>query len=213
VSHLFFDLDGTLTDPRDGIVRCLAHALATLNRPVPPESELSRFIGPPLARVFEILLGTTDDALVESAVRIYRERFVPTGMFENRVYPDVPSALAALVDRGSKLCLVTSKPAPYARRILDHFELARYFVAVHGPALDELKHTKSMLVARALAGESISPRAAVMIGDRKEDVEGAKANGVRSIGVLWGYGSRSELEAAGADEIVASMHDLLEVTR
>ena len=208
-SHLFLDLDGTLTDPRDGIVRCIVHALTVLNKPIPADQGLERFIGPPLARTFETLLGTTDEAVVGSAIDAYRERFGSIGIVENRVYPEIPSALAALADRGLTLCLVTSKPMAFARRILDQFDLSRYFARIYGPELDDTGCTKASLVARALATERVAPAAAVMIGDRGEDVEGAKANGVRSIGVTWGYGSHEELDAAGADQIVSSVPELL----
>ena len=208
-SQLFLDLDGTITDPRDGIVRSISHALAALNRPIPAESSLERFIGPPLARVFETLLDSTDPALVGSSIEAYRERFSTVGIFENRVYPEIPAALAALTRRGFSLLLVTSKPAVFARRILDHFELAPYFTGVYGPGLEERKYTKGTLVSRALAAGAIAPAAAVMIGDRKDDIEGARENGVSSIGVTWGYGSREELELAGADRIVDSVPELL----
>ena len=208
-SHVFFDLDGTLTDSRDGIVRCIAHALATLDRPVPSERALERFIGPPLARTFEILLDTTDGALVRSAIDAYRARFTATGILENRVYPEIPGALARLASRGTTLCVVTSKPTVFARRILDHFGLSSYFTRLHGPDLSETSYTKATLVGRALESERLPPRAAVMIGDRADDIEGARSNGVRSIGVTWGYGSRAELEAAGADVIVSAVPELL----
>jgi phosphoglycolate phosphatase len=208
-SHLFLDLDGTLTDPREGIVRCIAHALATLKRPMPVDHALERFIGPPLARTFETLLGTTDDVLIRAAVEAYRDRFGSIGIFENRVYPEIPSALAVLTDRGFTLHLVTSKPGVFARRILDHFRLSTYFAGIHGPELDDMNQAKATLVGRALSTEHLAPDAAVMIGDRREDIEGARANGVRSIGVTWGYGSREELEAAGADLIVSSVPELL----
>jgi phosphoglycolate phosphatase len=208
-SHVFFDLDGTLTDPRDGIVRCIAHALATLDRPVPPDRDLERFIGPPLARTFELLLDTTDAALVGSAIEAYRARFTSTGIFENRVYREIPGALAQLATRGVTLCLVTSKPTVFARRVLDHFRLSPYFARVHGPDLDDTTYTKATLVARALEAGRLPPHAAVMIGDRAHDIEGARTNGVRSIGVTWGYGSRAELEAAGADVVVDDVSELL----
>src|SRR5262249_6192462 len=208
-SHVFFDLDGTLTDPRDGIVRCIAHALATLDRPIPSDRALESFIGPPLARAFEILLDTTDAALVRSAIAAYRARFTSIGILENRVYPEIPGALEVIASRGVTLCLVTSKPTVFARRILDQFELAPYFAAVYGPDLDDTSYTKATLVGRALASERIASDAAVMIGDRADDIEGARTNGVRSVGVTWGYGSRAELEAAGADVIVDTVPELL----
>jgi len=208
-SHLFLDLDGTVTDPRDGIVRCISHALRTLKKPIPADHALERFIGPPLARTFETLLGTTDEAVVRSAIQAYRDRFSSIGIFENRLYPEIPSALSVLTSRALMLYLVTSKPTVFARRILDHFGLSQYFKGIYGPELGDMNHSKGSLVGHALATERLAPGAAVMIGDRKEDIEGAKANGVRSIGVTWGYGSREELEAAGADHIVASVPELL----
>jgi phosphoglycolate phosphatase len=209
VTSLFFDLDGTLTDPREGIVRSIAHALATLERPIPTDGVLERFIGPPLARTFETLLETRDEALIRAAIEAYRRRFASIGIFENRVYPEVPSALSTLTARAFTLHLVTSKPNVFAHRILDHFRLSTHFTGIHGPDLDDMRSGKATLVGRALAVERLAPGAAVMIGDRGEDVEGARANGVRSIGVTWGYGSRAELEAAGADEIVSSVTELL----
>jgi len=208
-SHLFLDLDGTVTDPRDGIVRCISHALATLKRPTPADHTLERFIGPPLPRVFETLLGTTDEVLVSAAIKAYRDRFSSIGLLENRVYPEIPSALSVLTGRGVTLYLVTSKPTVFARRILDHFGLSTYFTRIYGPDLDDMKYSKASLVGRALATERLAPGAVTMIGDRREDIEGAKANRVRSIGVTWGYGSREELEAAGADHVVSSVPELL----
>lgn len=208
-AHLFFDLDGTVTDPRDGIVRCIAHALATLKAPVPVDHALERYIGLPLARIFETLLGTTDAIRVGSAITAYRDRFDAVGVLENRVVAGIPSALSALTARGITLYLVTLKPTVFARRVLDHFGLAPYFTRIYGPALDDLTCSKASLVDRALATERLAPGAATMIGDRREDIEGARANGVRSIGVTWGYGSREELEAAGADHVVGSVSELL----
>jgi phosphoglycolate phosphatase len=207
--HLFLDLDGTVTDSREGIVRCIAHALATLDRPGPADDALARLIGAPLARVFETLLGTTDARLVARAIGAYRERFSAVGILENRVYPEVPAALATLTRRGASLHLVTAKPAVFARRILDHFELSPYFRRVVGPELDETRCDKTSLVRRALETERLGPDDATVIGDRGDDILGARANGVRAIGVTWGYGSRDELEAAGAEHIVGSAHALL----
>lgn len=207
--HLFFDLDGTVTDPRDGIVRCIAHALTALGRTVPPAAVLERFIGPPLAPSFETLLGTTDENVIREAVASYRERFSATGIFENRVYPEIPSALSALTARGFSLYLATSKADVFARRILDHFELSHFFRRVHAPDLADLRIIKTTILGRALALEGVAPSAAVMIGDRRDDIEAARANGVRSIGVTWGFGTREELARAGADDIVGSVSELL----
>ena len=211
ISSIFLDLDGTLIDPREGIVRSLSHALTILQKRTPPHHDLERFIGPPLARSFEILLGTTDEGLISAAIEAYRHRFGSIGIFENRVYPGVPSALAELTNRAFTLYLVTSKPTVFARRILDLFGLSPYFARVYGPELDDMQCTKASLVGRVLAIEGLAPSSVVMIGDRKDDIEGAKINRISSIGVTWGYGSRGELEAAGADHIVNSVPDLLSV--
>lgn len=206
-SHLFLDLDGTVTDPRDGIVRSISHALTQLNRAVPTPESLERFIGPPLAKVFESLLATTDQAMIRSAIEAYRERFAAVGIFENRVYSEIPSALDRLTHRGFVLCLVTSKPAVFAERIVEHFGLARHFARIYGPALDDLDEDKVSLIRRTLTTEQLDPSVVAVIGDRREDVIGARDNRARSIAVTWGYGSREEL--ANADEIVDSPAELV----
>jgi phosphoglycolate phosphatase len=195
---VLLDLDGTLTDPREGIVASLRYALERLGIPPPPEAELARQIGPPLRDALRALLGESDAASLERAVRLYRERFAERGLFENRVHPGVPRLLCALSARGGRACVVTSKPSAFARRILRHFGLETELAAVYGSGMDGALARKPELVAHALACESLAPDDAVMVGDRRHDVEGARACGVASIGVTWGYGSRAELEAAGA---------------
>jgi phosphoglycolate phosphatase len=160
-------------------------------------------------RRFEALLGTTDDAVVRSAIDAYRDRFTSTGILENRVYPEVPAALAELTERGFMLYLLTSKPHVFATRIVDHFRLSAYFARIYGPELGDLDGTKISLLRRALMREKLELRTAVVVGDRREDVVAARENGVRSVGVTWGYGSREELEGAGAEEIVDSVSDLV----
>jgi phosphoglycolate phosphatase len=211
VRHLFFDLDGTLTDPAPGIGACLLHAAHALGHSALAEADVRRYIGPPLRECFAELLGTEDPARIEDAVRLYRERFGSVGIFENSVYPELPDALARLRHRGHPLCVVTSKPAVYADRIVDHFGLREHFPRVYGADLSGALGTKSQLVALALDTERIRPAQACMIGDREHDVLGAKAHGVLAIGVTWGYGSRAELEAAGADHVVGNFSELLAV--
>jgi phosphoglycolate phosphatase len=206
--NLFFDLDGTLTDPGSGISRCIQHALAALDRPVPSAADLAWCIGPPLRDSFAQLLDTPDPASIERALALYRERFVAIGMFENAVYPGVRVGLERLSDSGHRLWVVTSKPHVYARRILDHFDLRRRFVGVHGAELSGERSDKPSLVRHALAVERCDTPP-VMVGDRRHDVEGARANGLEAVGVLWGYGGRAELEAAGADACVSSMPELV----
>ena len=201
--HLLFDLDGTLTDPRDGIVRCVQHALAELGAAVPHESALERYIGPPLRDTLRELLPGREPA-IERAVELYRERFVPVGMFENRVYPGIPQLLQALVQAGRTLHLCTSKPHPFARRILEHFGLAPFFASIHGSELDGTLNEKGELLAHILRQERLAPASCLMLGDRRFDVEAAAQCGVASVGVLWGYGSRAELQAAGAGWLAES---------
>lgn len=207
VASVFFDLDGTLTDPREGIVRSISHALTSMGHPSPSDKSLAQFIGPPLARTFENLLGTTDHALIRGAIDVYRARFATVGIFENRVYSEIPAALAALRSLGFTLYIVTSKPATYAERISSHFGLDGYFAGIHGPRLDEVDGTKTVLVGRALAIEGFDAAGVIVVGDRRDDLVGARANGTRFVGVTWGYGSEGELD--GADHIVDSPSDLV----
>ncbi len=206
--HLFFDLDGTLTNPRLGIVRCFQYAQEVMQHPVWSEDALEQFIGPPLPESFEKILETADQALIDEGVRLYRQRFAKEGLFENEVYPDIPETLAALRDNGFDLLVVTSKPQVFADQIVQHFALDQYFRRVYGSELSGERATKSDLIRYVLEREQISAKHAVMIGDRCHDILGAHANGLRSIGVVWGFGSQAELQDAKADEIVASVEEL-----
>lgn len=207
--NLLVDLDGALTDPGVGITRCLQHALSALGRPIPPVHELSWCVGPPLSESFAKLLGTSDPEVLDRAIGLYRERFVSVGMFENTVYPGVVSGLERLRMAGHELRVVTSKPHVYARRILDHFGLSDAFVSIHGPELSGENADKADLIRHVLSTERFGdqPR---MVGDRRHDIEAAHANGLVGVGVLWGYGSMAELQAAGADALVESMEQLCE---
>lgn len=196
---LFFDLDGTLTDPREGITRCLQYALSQLGRPAPPQAELVQYIGPPLRWTFPRLLATDDTILVEAAIEQYRHRYATVGLFENEVYAGIPELLGALCDKGFRLFVVTSKPAVYAERIVDHFELTQYFEAVFGPDLDGRFDDKRELVAYILRERAIAPERSVMIGDRASDIAAGKANGTGTIAVTYGFGSAEELAAADPD--------------
>ena len=200
---LLFDLDGTLTDARPGIVACLRHAVEGLGRPCPGDDVLATFIGPPLRGTFAALLTTIEREPIEAAMALYRERFATIGMFENSVYEGIPETLVDLRPRIAAAFVATSKPTVYAERIVRHFDLDRYFARVYGAALDASLDDKAALVSGLLAREQIAPGTAVMIGDRAADVRAAHANGLRAIGVLWGYGSEQELRAAGADMLCA----------
>ena len=205
------DLDGTLTDPHDGIVGSIRHALRCLGEDLPPDARLARYIGPTLAESFGELLGVSRDSeRVALAIAHYRERFSDRGWRENRVYPRVPGFLDTAGARGWRRVIATSKPRVFAERIAVHFDLRRRLDAIYGSKLDGRLGAKPELVAHVLASESVPPEQAVMIGDRRHDVEGARANGLASIGVTWGYASPEELETAGASYLCDDVDSVLE---
>lgn len=205
---LLFDLDGTLTDPRPGIVRCMRYSLDKLGAPCPSDDVLASFIGPPLRGTFATILETSDRELVERALAFYREQYGQTGLFENHVYDGVARMLDQARLTASASFVATLKPKTYADRIVHRLGLGRYFTGVYGPELEGRFDDKVDLLAHLLATEKISAESAVMIGDRAGDIVAARANRVRSIGVLWGYGSESELADAGADSLCASPSEL-----
>jgi phosphoglycolate phosphatase len=211
--HLLFDLDGTLTDPAPGITACLLHAARALGQTSCSAAGLRRFIGPPLREALAEILRTDDAALIEEAVRLYRERFSSMGLFENAVYPGVPSALEQLRAEGFVLRVVTSKPKVYADQIVDHFQLRPFFTHVYGAELSGERSTKTELLAYLLRCEPSDPARACMIGDRSHDILGAKAHGMASVGVTWGYGTRAELQAAGADRVIDEVAELIGAAR
>jgi phosphoglycolate phosphatase len=206
---LLFDLDGTITDSRPGIIASLRHALHALGREAPPEAQLLRFIGPPTHDAFPEILDSRDPELVERAIAFYRDRYGAIGLFESTVYPGVAEGLKALATAGHSLWVVTSKPQVYAVQMIEHFGLRSLFVNVYGSELSGVRGNKGDLIAYVVAAEALAPETTWMIGDRKHDILGAKKNAVHAAGVLWGYGARAELEDAGAERIFASMADLV----
>lgn len=214
IACVFFDLDGTLTDPAEGITRCICHALGILGLPAPPRSDLTRYIGPPLRHTFAELLGRNpDDAQVERAVGLYRERFSSVGLFENSLYQGVPEMLESLLEAGVDLYVVTSKPRVFAVSICEHFGLHRYLCGIYGPELNGWFDDKGDLLAHLLSVEGIAAQDALMVGDRKHDIIAAQKNRVTSAGVTYGYGTREELEKAGATHICKSVVDLERLLR
>ncbi len=196
--HLLFDLDGTLTDSRAGIINCLQHALTENGLPVPEADRLLWCIGPPFLETLKTLVGPESDERFDSTLLSYRERYGAIGLFENEVYPDVKNALIELRQLGHTLHVATSKAEVYAKRIIDHFGLDQYFASVNGSELDGTRANKADLIAYILEREQIGLTDVVMIGDREHDVIGAKQNGIPAIGVLWGYGTGAELMGSGA---------------
>ena len=201
---LLFDLDGTLTDNFSGIARSIRHALTAMGVEPPPASMLHSCVGPPLRQTLARLLATDDVREIERALAHYRGRYAETGWRENVVYPGIAPLLAHFTAAGTTLFLCTSKPQPYAERIVAHFGLAPHFRAVYGADLAGTRDDKTKLVAHLLRREGLDAAACTMIGDREHDIRAAHAHGMHAVGVLWGYGSRDELLRAGAEAIAAA---------
>ncbi len=196
---LLFDLDGTLTDSTEGIIKCLVHALERMGYEVP--RDMNKFLGPPLYRSFAEFCGM-DSEQVNEAVRIFRERYSAVGLFENRVYGGIPEMLDRLAKGGKRIMVATSKPEVYAVRIFDRFGLSPFFEIVGGANINGTRNDKDEVIEYVLEKAGISDRSKVlMIGDRKQDVLGAHKTGLKCMGILWGFGSLEELTEAGADYI------------
>jgi phosphoglycolate phosphatase len=202
-----FDLDGTLIDSEHGITACVKHALARLDVPVPDDDELRGWIGPPLRHSFAPLLDH-DAARIESAVELYHERFHTHGWREHEIYPGIELLIEQLLAADHRLAVVTSKPHRHAAPIIAHLPFGSAFLRLYGPDPASPHSEKASMIAAALNDFDAAPDDAVMIGDRRFDIEGAVANGVRGIGVLWGFGDRAELEHAGASAIAATPDEL-----
>lgn len=202
-----FDLDGTLIDSEHGITACVKHALERLRVAIPTADELRRWIGPPLRHSFAPLLEH-DSARVEAAIGHYHERFDTHGWREHTVYPGIEALIGRLLDAGHQLAIVTGKPLEHAAPILAQLPFGHAFLRLYGPDPMSARSEKTDMIAAAMADFGAAANETVMIGDRHFDIEGAVANHVRGIGVLWGFGSRSELEQAGAAAIAATPEEL-----
>jgi phosphoglycolate phosphatase len=201
-SALLVDLDGTLTDPAEGIIGCFRLALEALGRIPPPAAELTWIIGPPLRGCFAEALDGEGDP--EEALKIYRDRYSTEGLFEAVVYDGVKETLDDLRAEGMRLFLCTAKPLVYAQRILRHFDLEHHFDAAYGDELGGRFQDKADLVAHILKIEGLEAEDCCMWGDRKHDVIAARRHGIPTIGALWGYGGADELRAAGAAALCES---------
>lgn len=205
---VLFDLDGTLTDPGRGITNSVAYSLKKFGIEVEDKKELYKFIGPPLHDSFMKYYGFSEKE-AETAIVYYREYFRDIGIFENEVYDGIENLLNEIKSSGKKIILATSKPEEFAKRILVHFGLDKYFDFAAGATMDTSRSKKGDVIAYALTESGCSSENAVMVGDRLHDILGAKENSLASIGVLFGYGSREELENAGADYIAETVEDIL----
>jgi phosphoglycolate phosphatase len=208
--YVLFDLDGTLTNPMEGITGCVQYALEKMGRPVPTKEELLPFIGPPLWQSFQMFCNMTEEES-NQAVIYYRERFSTIGLFENEVYEGVDQMLAKLKRAGCVIALATSKPEIYARQILEKYELAQYFDCITGSELSGERTKKADViweVFRRLELAEIEQAQCVMVGDRLHDILGAKECHIPSIGLTMGYAQPGELEEAGADWICHTIEEL-----
>ncbi|WP_240329265.1 HAD hydrolase-like protein [Stenotrophomonas sp. G4] len=204
---LFFDMDGTLIDSEVGITTCIAYALQKMDHPVPPQETLLGWIGPSLRTTFAPLFGEPER--VEQAVAFYRERFDVEGWREHTIYPDIEAVVRALHARGHRLAVVTAKNEPHARRIVEHLPFGGLFEDVIGSTPDGSRSSKPQLVGEALHRLQLAPQHCWMIGDRRMDIEGARHHGLRSVGVLWGFGGEQELTQAGAGQLAHDPAQLL----
>ena len=209
--YILFDLDGTITDPGIGITNSVMYALKKYNINVSDRSELYKFIGPPLSESFENYYGFSEEQ-AKMAVEYYREYYRDKGIFENLLYEGFKELLKALKDDDKILIVATSKPEVFAKQILEYFDSAKYFTYIAGSNLDGTRTKKDEVIKYALESCNIVDLSKViMIGDREHDIIGAKKVGIDSIGVLFGYGDKNELEAAGADFIVDTVEEIGEV--
>lgn len=207
---VLFDLDGTLTDSGEGIINCATLALRHFGLPIPAYEDMRTFVGPPLRDSF-IRFGVPADQ-ADEAIRVYRSRYIPTGMFENTPYPGIRELLEALRAEGYTLYVATSKPEEMSVTILEKFDLAKYFHRICGASIDSSRSTKDAVIAYLLESSG-AKEDMVMVGDTKYDILGAKTHGIPAIGVGWGYGKVEEMEEAGAVGIAETMDELIGLIR
>lgn len=206
IKYILFDLDGTLTNPKEGITKCVQYALRHFG--IEREcDELVEFIGPPLKEQFMKFASLSEEDGAR-AVSIYRERFAPIGLFENEIYKGVIPMLEKLKEQGKILVLATSKPWVFAEKIVEKYSIAPFLSNLFGSELDGTNTDKALVIQNAMEAIGASVDNTVMVGDRMHDVVGAHKNGIKCIGVTYGYGSEEELRKSGADEIVHSVEEL-----
>lgn len=208
--YILFDLDGTLTNSKEGIVNSVKYALKHFGIEENDEEKLQLFIGPPLKQQFMEQYGLDSEKALE-AVKVYRERYVPIGMFENELYEGVETMLKDLSKAGKKIALASSKPIKMCEKIMEHFNVAKYFDVIVGSEDIGAKSTKTGVIEAAVEYFNLEKKqSVVMVGDRKYDIIGAKNCGLFCVGVTYGFGSYEELSSEGADHIVRSVEELEE---
>lgn len=202
---ILFDLDGTLTDSGEGIINCAEAALGHFGLPIPPREQMRVFVGPPLHETFQ-KFGVAPEQ-TEEAIRVYRERYIPIGKYENTPYPGIRELLENLKAAGHRLYVATSKPETTSIEILEHFDLAKYFDRICGASMDLSRNSKEDVIAYLLEQNGRADNM-IMVGDTKFDVLGAKAHGIPTVGVAWGYGEAADMLEAGAVKIAYTMEEL-----
>ncbi len=206
ITDVFFDLDGTLTNPMTGITKSVQYALKSFGINVKDNRELTFFIGPPLGETFMKYYGFSEKQ-AERAVEKYREYFAPTGIFENEVYPGTEHMLSSLKDAGKRLFIATGKPTVFSKKILEHFGLDGYFTDVYGIGMSELHKTKAETLNALMTDYNACKENSVMVGDRIFDIDAGKKCGIKTVGVSFGFAEKGELEK-GADHIVKNTAEL-----
>ncbi len=200
---ILLDLDGTIIDSQPGILSSCQAALRALGHVPEPSLDISALIGPPIEDIMRSLLEPYGDDRVAEAVNAYRADYGQSGLFNSIPYPGIAQALAETRRTGAQLLLATSKRRNFAQRILEHLDLAAVFEGIYGSEAGGALDHKPELISHIIERHALTQRCCVMVGDRRYDIAGAHANKIRALGVLWGYGGRDELEAAGADDLVA----------
>ncbi|MFC1953327.1 HAD hydrolase-like protein [Chloroflexota bacterium] len=209
--NVLFDLDGTLTDPKEGFVNCIQYALRQLGQSSQNEEYIASLIGPPLHSTFVTLLHSDESELIGEAIRLYRQRYSETGIFESEIYPGITELLDLLHRNSYQLWVLTFKPKIWIEKIIKHFSYEQWFSGVFGPTLDERLSDKVELVKSAIAGAKMIPADTVIIGDRKEDIIAGNINGILTVGVTYGYGTREEIIDAEPNYICDSPDDIRQV--
>lgn len=210
MKQLFFDFDGTIADSAPGIIGALHYTMQEMQLPDKSDAEFQAFIGPVLTESLHQYYPQLDDATVVQAVKTFQVYYQRQGWREMTIYPTIPAALKSLQDAGYQLNVASAKPEVILKQVLPYYHLAQYFTGVYGATLDEsIRSSKTAVLAYALEETGATPATSLMIGDRDNDVQGGHANGLRVLGVTYGFGSRAELIATGADAIVATPEALL----
>ncbi len=208
LKNLLFDLDGTLTDSQEGVIKCFQFTIMELRQAHCSESELKNLIGVPIRSIFQKLLESDDNDLINKAISIYRERFSEIGIVENKVYPGIADLLAFLRKNSYRLWIVTLKNEADAKKIVRYFSFDKLIQGVYGPDLDEYPDNKSQLIKSVLTDFKLVPSETVMIGDREEDVFAGKSNQTMTIGVTYGYGTEDEITNSGPDYICNNPYEI-----